>query len=391
MKITDFALIFVAVTLPIIIIVYVNVSFTIKAEEQELYYKKIIDVAIQDATSQMKEVESNDPELDYGYSGSEDKKISVNAKIAVNTFFDSLYNNFNINGNPNAQRYLQTFIPAVAVIDYNGVYISSMESYDDMTKPASDRKVTMHTLKPKRYYTFSYDIVREGGLYKIYEAQNTPVGTTIISKHTVEFTMDDYVTHRGELASGAEIPVKSFYISDQQNNTDLASGAYGQVDIVKYLQDKRKEVIVDTIVKEIAYATNAANSYARSAGITYDFVFPPTTQDEMENAIENVGVFAFVQGLSIGNKYLNTKSYGTTKLQLANRYYFSVPTGASKYKTNLYHKDKNCPEYRVSDTSEITPSYVLTKQQAASARTSKLINGTYQLVEGYYPCQICRP
>ena len=36
MKITDFALIFVGITLPIIITVYVNVSFTIKAEEQEM-------------------------------------------------------------------------------------------------------------------------------------------------------------------------------------------------------------------------------------------------------------------------------------------------------------------------------------------------------------------
>ena len=36
MKLTDFALIFIGVTLPIIIIVYVNVSFTIKAQEQFL-------------------------------------------------------------------------------------------------------------------------------------------------------------------------------------------------------------------------------------------------------------------------------------------------------------------------------------------------------------------
>ena len=56
MKITDLALIFVGILLPMIIIVYVNVSFTIKAEEQEMYYNKIINAAVQDAANQMKEV-----------------------------------------------------------------------------------------------------------------------------------------------------------------------------------------------------------------------------------------------------------------------------------------------------------------------------------------------
>ena len=90
MKLTDFALIFIGVTLPIIIIVYVNVSFTIKAEEQEMYYKKIINAALNDASDQMKEVENSDVEIDYGYSGTSNNKISVNSQIAVDTFLNSL-------------------------------------------------------------------------------------------------------------------------------------------------------------------------------------------------------------------------------------------------------------------------------------------------------------
>ena len=96
MKITDFALVFMAVILPIIVVVYVNVSFVIKAEEQEIYYDKMINIAIDDATNQMKQVENEDSQIDYGYSGTMNSKISVNAQVAVDTFFDSLYNNFNI-------------------------------------------------------------------------------------------------------------------------------------------------------------------------------------------------------------------------------------------------------------------------------------------------------
>ena len=98
MKLTDFALIFVGITLPIMIIVYINVSFTIKAEEQEIYYKKIITAALNDASDQMKEVENSDAEIDSGYSGTSNNKISVNAQVAVDTFLNSLYNNFGIKG-----------------------------------------------------------------------------------------------------------------------------------------------------------------------------------------------------------------------------------------------------------------------------------------------------
>lgn len=157
MKITDFALIFIGVALPIIIIVYVNVSFTIKAEEQEMYYQKLIDSAIQDATVAMKEVENEDSEIDYGYSGEEDKKVSVNTQVAVDTFFKSFYNNLGIKGNDAAEKYIQLFVPVIAVVDYNGVQISSIENY---TK--NGVSYLEHKVKPKRYYTISYDIVKDG-------------------------------------------------------------------------------------------------------------------------------------------------------------------------------------------------------------------------------------
>ena len=196
MKITDFAMIFIAITLPIIIVVYINVSYTIKAEEQEMYYNQLINSAIEDATTEMKQIENEDKGIDYGYSGEEDKKISVNAQVAQRAFFNSLYNNFGIKGNDTAQRYLQLFVPALAIIDYNGVYISSLEEYE-----LNGVNVIEHTVKPKKYYTYTYYVLDredEDKLYKVVDAElyEKTMGT-ITSVHTVEFTMDDYITHRG--------------------------------------------------------------------------------------------------------------------------------------------------------------------------------------------------
>lgn len=399
MKSTDFALLFIGITLPIIIIVYVNVSFTIKAEEQELYYKKIINTALRDAAEQMKEVENSDSEIDYGYSGTANNKVSVNAQVGVDTFLNSLYNNFGIKGNTNAEQYLQLFIPAIAVIDYNGVQVSSVQEYED----SLGNKQRNHVVNPKRYYTYEYSIYKKGNDYKIEEGENSSTkgignGYSLDSTHTIEFTMDDYITHRGMVGSN-NVKVKSFYITDSKNNSDLFGSCNNDTtknEIISLLQTRRKEVIASTISKEMEYATNNNNYYAGSAGIQYSFTFPGFTDDEMQNQVENVGIVAFVQGISVGNKYLNAKAFSTSKLTNVTRYYISIPNTSSdpksKYNMNLYHKDVTCPEYRVSDHLNITPSYVFTKQQATSLKAIKKDNnyGT-KAYEGFYPCPICRP
>ncbi len=412
MKITDFALIFVGITLPIIITVYVNVSFTIKAEEQEMYYKKIINAALDDASNQMKEVENTDKEIDYGYSGTSDNKISVNAQVGVDTFLNSLYNNFGIKGNDTAENYLQYFIPAIAIIDYNGVQVSSIEEFTE-----NGQNVIRHVLKPKKYYSYTYYLcATPGDVSKLTytEDYETAVKNGLHSTHIVEFTMDDYITHRGYVneKSGkvTEIPVSSFYISDSKNNSKLVTNYDSNASlsqreknvlskIISNLQNKRKSVIINSIQDEMEYATNNNNSYASQAGIRYNFVFPTLEEGEMESQIQNVGIMALVQGISIGNRYLNVRAYSTSKLTEITRYYLSIPNTDGIYKTkynlNLYHKDKNCPEYRAfasnKENVNITPSFLFTKQQAASVKAVLKKDNTYIQLEGFYPCPVCNP
>lgn len=412
MKITDFALIFVGITLPIIITVYVNVSFTIKAEEQEMYYKKIINAALDDASNQMKEVENSDKEIDYGYSGTSDNKISVNAQVGVDTFLNSLYNNFEIKGNDTAENYLQYFIPAIAIIDYNGVQVSSIEEFTE-----NGQNLIKHVLKPKKYYSYTYYLcTTPGDASKLTytEDYETAVKNGLHSTHIVEFTMDDYITHRGYIneKSGkvTEIPVSSFYISDKKNNSKLVANVDSNASllqkekdalskIISNLQNKRKSVIINSIQDEMEYATNNNNSYASQAGIRYNFVFPTLEEGEMESQIQNVGIMALVQGISIGNRYLNVRAYSTSKLTEITRYYLSIPytdgTYKTKYNLNLYHKDKNCPEYRAFAGNKakvnITPRFLFTKQQAASVKAVLKKDNTYIQLEGFYPCPVCNP
>lgn len=150
MKLTNLSLIFVVILLPMIVIVYVNTSFVIKSEKEEMYYKNIIDSAVNDANNQMKQVENEDLQIDYGYSGSKNNKVSINADLAISTFYNSLFKNFEISGNKASEDSLKTYIPVIAVFDYDGIYIHSAEEDED--------GIISYTTKPKQYYTYVYGI-----------------------------------------------------------------------------------------------------------------------------------------------------------------------------------------------------------------------------------------
>lgn len=392
MKITDFALVFIAITLPFMIVLYINITFTIKAEQQEMYYQNIIDAAVADAAYEMKQIESEDKQIDYGYSGSENKKINVNAITGVNAFFESMYNTLGIRGNEAAESYLSLFVPAIAVIEYDGVRVSQNETVIGEDGTSHVKRV----LRPKRYFTYTYSIVRNGTEYRF-----IPGGTDddVISTHTIEFTMDDMIVHRGyNYVYNEEIVTNSFYISDSKNNDNLLSGVVvsdskDQIksEIVSYLLDIKKSIIATTVSNELSYSVNANNSYARQAGITYSFSFPATTQDDLYDMIDGVGIIAFVQGISVGNKYLNTKAYGMSTLDQSTRYYFTAPNTDSKVHMNLYHKDILCPEYRISKINDMSPKYATSRQEAATSVTTGTLNAVKQTFTGFYPCPLCNP
>lgn len=392
MKITDFALVFIAIVLPYILVLYINVTFTIKAEELEMYYQKVVESALDDAAYEMKQVESSDMQIDYGYSAKENKKINVNAQVGVDSFLDSLYDTFNISGNEAAESYLNLFIPAIAVVEYDGVRVSQNETITLADGSQSVERV----LRPKRYFSYTYSIVRNGSEYVV-----VPGGTKngAVSTHTIEFTMDELVIHRGyDYGLMKELPTSQFYLSDSKSNDALIEGVADssvqdslKSQIVSNLLDMRRDVIASVVSQELSYSVNANNAYARQAGVSYNFTFPATSDSDMYGMVDGVGIIAFMQGISVGNKYLNTKAYGMSTLDSRQRYYFTAPNNDSLIQMNLYHKDINCPEYKISKINDISPRYATSRQEAATSTASGTLNSVKKTFTGFYPCPICNP
>ncbi len=415
MRLTDLAIIFVAVLLPIVIIVYVNTSFVVRAEKEEMYYKNLITSAVTDATDAMKKVENVDSKIDYGYSGIVDNKVSINADIAVNTFFTSLYNNLGIAGNAGSEKSFKSYIPALAIIDYDGIYMYSAEE---------DQEGNIdHVLKPKKYFTYTYYIE------KTIDSDNKEKYAMVeytkdadISKanaglvYQVTFTQDDYVYLKvyklqdGYLKDISDLGVSymnAFYLRDTLNNEWLVGASaylynfgggivstqlYDAIDmVVDGLSEIRKEVIAKICMQELSYAVNAHNYYARKTGIKYNFTFSVQSDADWYETVDGIGMVAVVQGISLGNRYLNYSAYGTTDLTVAKKYYLSNATGESEVgdysamgEYQYYHSRYDCPIYiRYLELAlnkrvdKVVPSFLYNKEEAAA--------------NGYKPCFVCKP
>lgn len=395
MKITDLALIFIVILFPIVIIVFINTSFVLKSEKQEMYYKEVIGSAIEDAVTAMKRVENEDTTIDYGYSSIIDNKVSINADTAINTFKNSLFNTFNIKGNNASEKTLMTYIPVIAIFDYDGVYIHSAELSADAT---SYEFIT----KPKRMYSYTYTIVKEISdfgetkyVYKPYQ-RDTSVKNQMV--YQVSYTMDNYITltiSRYNSGKLEKLKTISFYLDDTDNINNLIYGITIPSDEQKSLiaeidQDlmkRRKEVIAKICMQEVAYAANAHNEYAKMAGIKYNFYFSPESDDKWYETVDSIGMFALVQGISLGNRYLNYKAYGTSDLSLIKRYYLTNPLDKNNmsnaldyYYEKLYHKSDRCEAYLNLKSMGCVPAklrYLTSKQEAAT--------------NGYHACPICKP
>lgn len=409
MRLTDLAIIFAAVLLPIVIIVYVNTSFVVRAEREEMYYKNLITSAVTDATDAMKKVENDDSKLDYGYSGIVDNKVSINADVAVDTFFTSLYNNLGIKGNSASELTFKSYIPALAIIDYDGIYIYSAEEDDNGNID--------YVLKPKKYFTYMYYIDKSDG-YKMKEytkdinIANANAGLI----YQVTFTQDDYVYLKVYKLAGGELKelsdlgisyVNAFYLTDKQNNgwlvgeqSDLRnlddamlSDTLNEVIscVANELVEMRKEVIAKICMQELSYVVNAHNYYAKKAGVKYNFTFGIESDADWYETVDGIGMIAVVQGISLGNRYLNYSAYSATDLTVSKKYYLSNAMGAvedSEYAAignyQYYHSREDCPIYTTyleyvenKSIDRVVPSFFYDKEEAAA--------------NGYKPCFVCKP
>lgn len=308
MKITSvgvlpaFSIIFIIIVFPMFFLNNVKLSNKDFTQEAIFQYDTALRTAVHDAGVALVFQEEKDVASRYESS----KRFQVNKEYALNAFYKTLFFNFGIHEDPLAQDVLKRYLPAIAVIDYDGFWVYGEEEFSN----AAGERVIEPVWKPKKPYAYT-----------------DPAGNSIF------FTLDDYV-----------------YVYEADTKTwheglrgDLAPELAGRVQLIDdalLFDQVRRTTIVTTIEDELSHAINTHNEFARKLGIAYTFTLPEISDDEWNNTIDDVSFLAFFQGLPVGREYYNRYAFGGGRLVKAPVIHGAVRNGVKIH----YRAECNFPD-----------------------------------------------
>ncbi|GAB6990064.1 sirohydrochlorin chelatase family protein [Paenibacillus pini] len=274
MKITDFSVLFVIIIVPIFLISGYHVKEERHKQQVELKYTSALRTAVQDAGSALNMNEKQELEAGYGSS----KFFRANKELALEMLYRTLYINLGIEEDRSAQQMLNTYIPAIVVIDYDGFYTLAEE---EISAPNGEVVVRpMWGAKKPYAYTDS-------------------------SGNIIHFTLDRYMeafeASTNEWLKGLQDDVKDRTSISLLNDSEV----YEQV---------RRISIVKSIQTDLAATINRHNQWADRNGVSYNFTLPTISAEEWNNTINDIGIMAFIQGMPIGDTYLNNYALGGGRL-----------------------------------------------------------------------------
>ncbi|MDK8181840.1 hypothetical protein [Paenibacillus sp. UMB4589-SE434] len=274
MKITNLALIFVLIVVPMFLIMGFRIDDQKTVNRLELQYDAALRTAAQDAAKMLSLNEKQDFEVQYQSL----KYFRANKEMAVDTFFKTLVLNFRLKEDPIGQGVLKAYIPAIVIVDYDGYYTYAVEEY----RNARGVLEAKHVFSPKKPYAYSDSVGR-----------------------SYAFTLDDYVRVY-------DPTLRTWY---EGYRADLSTSV--SVDLLQQadtFEQVRQRVIVDTIQQDLARVINKHNQYVTRYGITYMFSLPSISQEEWNNTINDIGMIAFLQGIPVGDQAYNNYALGGGRL-----------------------------------------------------------------------------
>lgn len=102
---------------------------------------------------------------------------------------------------------------------------------------------------------------------------------------------------------------KNIFAINPSNNPDPENDvAYA----TSVLAQHKKDIIINTIEKNLSQAT--AQAQAQAMNLNYEYRLPQLSYDEWEQALSNISIIAFMQGMPIGLKYYNNYAIATSTL-----------------------------------------------------------------------------
>lgn len=137
MKIFSWAVVFVIIVFPLFFKNDLRVMEQERTQEAMVMYNGAFQAAVQDAAFALQMNESQNQESNYGSL----KKVRANKELAVEAFYETLFHNTGIADDATAQGVLKAYIPLLAIIDYDGIWVYTNESFRNERGELENRQV----------------------------------------------------------------------------------------------------------------------------------------------------------------------------------------------------------------------------------------------------------
>lgn len=100
----------------------------------------------------------------------------------------------------------------------------------------------------------------------------------------------------------------NYLFNGNPENKGFINPLTGEYEIGAF-EARRREIITRQVTEQLQYYVMQHNNYATAYGITYNFILPEVTSTDWNNALNDITIMAFVQGIPILNQqYYN--NYG---------------------------------------------------------------------------------
>lgn len=131
----------------------------------------------------------------------------------------------------------------------------------------------------------------------------------------------------------------NIFVINSNNNPDPENdGAYA----TSVLAQHKKDIIINTIEKNLSQATEQA----KKMNPNYEYRLPQLSYDEWEQALSNISIIAFMQGMPIGLKYYNNYAIATSTL---NKEFVDPDELYFAGKDDQYYHQRQCEQATGSD------------------------------------------
>lgn len=132
------------------------------------------------------------------------------------------------------------------------------------------------------------------------------VFTQWVTKNLGNITVDNMISTTEGQYNNVESEKYIFRINENNNPDPENDTAYAN----SVLAQHKKDIIINTIEKNLSQAT----AQAQEMNPNYEYRLPQLSYDEWEQALSNISIIAFMQGMPIGLKYYNNYAIATSTL-----------------------------------------------------------------------------